>query len=153
MGWHGGAVVTLWDWAGQAWTKPGVSAAYQTLQDDHGQCVPLLLWALWLAEAKRTPDPAAIRTAILFCHSIDATKIERLRALRRVAAPTDQAALLKQELEAERVLMNRLESIPLSDVRAFVQPDVTLAAISAGWGHPLAPGAFIDLIGEPARVG
>ncbi len=145
--------MSLWAWAGQAWSKPGVSEACLTLQDQHGQCVPLLLWALWLAGQKRTPDPAAVGTAVVFCRSIDASKIQRYRAARRAAAPMDQAALLEQELGAERDLMDRLESIPLSDARAFVEPGATLAAISSRWGRPLDPAAFRGLVGEPADVG
>ena len=41
------SVVTLWDWAKLTWDRPGVGAACVSLQDEHRQCVPLLLWALW----------------------------------------------------------------------------------------------------------
>ena len=145
--------MSLRDWAGRHWEKPGVGAACVRLQDDHGQCIALLLWALWLAEDGRTPDPAAVRTAMLFCRSIDATRIERLRAVRRAAAPPERAALLERELDAERMLLDRLEAIPLSGARAHIEPAMTLAAISTQWGHPLASGAFDALIGAPVRVG
>jgi uncharacterized protein (TIGR02444 family) len=145
--------VSLWEWAGRAWARPGFEAACLALQEKHGQCVPLVLWALWLAEDKRTPDPAAAETAIVFCRSIDASKIQRLRNARRAAAPMDRAVLLQRELGAERHLMDRLESISLSDARAFVDPAVTLAAISARWGSPLDPTAFASLTGEAADVG
>ena len=131
----------------------GVAAACLALQDTHGQCVPLLLWALWLAAADRTPDPAAVRTAVTFCRSIEASRIERLRTARRAAAHAEQAAFLQRELEAERILMERLERVPLSGTRAVVDPAVTLAALSLQWGRPLEATAFRDLVGEPADVG
>ncbi len=145
--------MSLWDWAGRYWTRPGVDAACLALQDIQGQCVPLLLWALWLADTERTPDPAAMRTAVTFCRSIEASRIERLRTARRAAAQADRAALLQRELEAERLLMDGLETVPVSGTRAFVDPAVTLAALSLEWGRPLEPTAFRDLVGEPADVG
>ena len=144
--------MSLWAWAGRAWAKAGVSAACLALQDQDGQCVPLLLWAVWLAQAGRTPDPAAVRTAILFCRSIDAIKIERLRTTRRAATPPDKALLLERELGAERILMERLETIPLSDARPFAEPTTTLAMISVHWGRPLDADAFRSLVGDCADV-
>jgi uncharacterized protein (TIGR02444 family) len=102
--------VSLWNWAARAWTKPGVSADCLALQDDQGQCVPLLLWALWLMDDGRTPAPAAIETAVSLCRPAEADAIRPLRDARRAAAPADRAALLARELEAERALMNRLET-------------------------------------------
>ncbi len=144
--------MSLWDWAGRAWAKPGVSAACLTLQDQHGQCVPLLLWALWLLDDERTPDPDAIETAVSLCRSAE-TVILPLRAARRAAAPTDRTPLLEQELDAERGLMDRLAAIVLSGERGASEPAVTLSAISAKWGRPLEPSAFHGLVGEPAHVG
>ena len=144
--------MSLWEWSGRAWAKPGVSAACLALQDEHFQCVPLLLWALWLIEAGRAPGPPAIEAAVSLCRSAESV-IQPLRVARRAAAPTDRAALLARELDAERGLMDQLETIALSGERGASEPATTLAAISARWGRPLHPSVFRDLAGERADVG
>ena len=145
--------MSLWDWAGRVWTKPGVSAACMTLQDDHGQSVPLLLWALWLTEGGRAPGPDTIEAAVSLCRSAETDAIRPLRDARRAAAPAERALLLERELDAERRLLDRLETIPVSRERDAADPAVTLSAISARWGAPLDPSAFRSLVGEPADVG
>ncbi len=144
--------MSLWDWAGRVWAKPGVETALLALQDEQGQSVPLLVWALWLSEAERTASADAIEAAVSLCRTAE-NVIQPLRAARRAAAPTDRAALLARELDAERELIHRLETIPVSGRRDASTPTMTLAAISALWGRPLDPSAFRGLIGEPADVG
>ncbi len=145
--------MSLWDWAGRVWAKPGVETALLALQDEQGQSVPLLLWALWLSEAARTPSADAIEAAVALCRSAETNVIQPLRDARRAAASSDRAALLAREIDAERGLMDRLETVPLSSERGASDPAATLAAISALWGRPLDPSAFRGLIGEPADVG
>ena len=75
--------------------------------------------------------------------------IQPLRDARRAAASSDRAALLARELDAERDLMDQLETVPVSIECGASDPPITLAAISATWGRPLDPSAFRGLIGEP----
>ena len=100
--------MTLWAWAGEAWRRPGFEAACLTLQDDHGQCAPLLLWALWLIERGSTPDDAEIDRAVVLCRTATSSTIEPLRQARRGAAPADRDRLLADELAAERELLETL---------------------------------------------
>ena len=39
----------FWDWAVAAYARQPVAAACLNLQDGHGQNVPWLLWAAWMA--------------------------------------------------------------------------------------------------------
>lgn len=151
--------MTFWDWAGAAWSRPGVDAAFLSLQDVHGQCVPLLLWALWRLETNGGVGADAADDAASLCRWMDETVIGPLRAARRDAAVLDRERLLANELKAEHELIDRLEGIgayPAGDAKSA--PGKLLSMISVRWGRPLAPGAFDDLLGalaiqEPADVG
>ena len=47
----------LWSWALEAHARPGVGEAALAAQDDHGQCVSLLLWRAWtVAEGRPVED-------------------------------------------------------------------------------------------------
>ena len=151
---HGGSVVSLWDWAGRVWGKPGVSGACLALQDDHGQCVPLLLWALWRLEQDDPLVDATIDEAVARCRTRYAA-IATLRAARRAAAPPERQRLRLRELAAERDLLDDLEAV--SGPRR-TSPNDQLAELSTRWGSPLNSAAFAPLIEairarEPADVG
>jgi uncharacterized protein (TIGR02444 family) len=49
-------VSVFWEWALDAYARPGVAEACLELQDVHGQNVPLLLWAAWAAADALEPD-------------------------------------------------------------------------------------------------
>lgn len=109
----------LWDWALAAYARPGVAAACLSLQDDHGQNVPLLLAAAWAAEDGRTLD--SFRAAALAA-DWDDRAIAALRAARRgLKAPMSgiddagrerlRTAVKTAELSAERLLLEGLESL------------------------------------------
>ena len=46
----------LWDWALKAYARQPVAEACLHLQDAHGQNVPYLLWAAWMAQEGRSAD-------------------------------------------------------------------------------------------------
>lgn len=113
----------FWDWAVEAYGRDGVADACLALQDDHGQCVPLLLWAAWRGTtAARISDDVG-RRAVAMSRAWSDGVITPLRSVRRrlktalsegdetVRLPLrDQVKAI--ELEAERALMRQLESLP-----------------------------------------
>ncbi len=113
----------FWDWAVEAYGRGGVAEACLALQDDHGQCVPLLLWAAWRGmTGARIGDDAGTR-AVALSRAWSEGVIAPLRAARRrLKTPlsegdeNDRLPLREHikaiELEAEQALMRQLESLP-----------------------------------------
>ncbi|WP_029415545.1 TIGR02444 family protein [Brevundimonas bacteroides] len=112
----------FWDWALAAYRRPGVSEACLTLQDTHGQNVPLLLWAAWTAATGRALDEEAIEAACDAARAWDGAVVGPLRAIRRTLkgpipdiGDAGREALRDQikavELAAERALMAHLEAL------------------------------------------
>ncbi|MGH6956348.1 MAG: TIGR02444 family protein, partial [Caulobacteraceae bacterium] len=110
---------SLWDHAAATYARPGVEAALLELQDAHGQSAPLLLWALWLAAAGRSPSRETLAEAAALARRWEDEATGPLRALRRRlkdaardAMAVSRAALREKvealELEAERALLERL---------------------------------------------
>lgn len=136
----------------RVYASPGVAEQCLMLQDAHGQCVPLLLWAAWAAEKGAGIDaPLAAKVAGLARLWSDEV-IGPLRAVRRrlksPVSSSDEAIRLplrekikSAELEAERALMTLLEGVILSIVpinislKQTVTPDMldALVAVSAAW--------------------
>ncbi len=46
----------IWDWALEVYARQPVAEACLHLQDAHGQNVPYLLWAAWMAGEGRSAD-------------------------------------------------------------------------------------------------
>lgn len=112
----------FWDWALAVYRCEGVSEACLTLQDVHGQNVPLLLWAAWTAATGRSLDEEIIEAACDAARAWDGAAIGPLRAIRRTLkspipdiGDAGRVALRDQvkavELAAERALMADLESL------------------------------------------
>lgn len=109
----------LWDWAVQVYARQPVAEACLHLQDAHGQNVPYLLWAAWLAEQGR---PADLKLAAALMRGWDREVGAPLRAVRRALKsprpPVDEAAkeafreaVKAVELRGERVLLESLEAL------------------------------------------
>ncbi|MDP2213948.1 TIGR02444 family protein [Phenylobacterium sp.] len=136
----------LWSWAVAAYGRPGVAPTALALQDEHGQCVPLLLWGAFA----RPADPDVIGEAVSLARAWERAAILPLRAARRnLKSPLPGAdtgpreALRDQvkaaELAAERLLLAALA--PLGPgVRDAGPPLAVLQAIAKAWG-PTSPGA------------
>lgn len=147
--------MSLWDWTLEAYGRPGVADAALALQDDHGQNVSLLLWAVW-AEAR---DPDLLGRATDAARRWEGAALAPIRAVRRaLKAPLPPVAdrareglredVKAVELRAERVLMETLEGMTgapggahaLEALRAASQawgraaPAAALAALAAGLG-------------------
>jgi uncharacterized protein (TIGR02444 family) len=142
--------LSLWDWALEAYARPGVPEACLMLQDEHAQNTSLLLWAVW-AEAD---DPKLLARAADVAHRWDALALTPLRDVRRALkpafAPVDDRArealredVKAAELHAERVLVETLEA--LTKGRGGVHALAALEAASKAWGKPAPADALAAL--------
>ena len=131
--------MTLWDWVLIPWGRPRIRAGCLRLQDEHGQCVSLILWRAW-AHAKRRPiDAATINRAIALARSWDEGVLRPLRTARRsVPQPAgDLPGLIEAvELEAERTLLDGLEVLTPQPARSppVESLDEALMAVVTAWG-------------------
>lgn len=112
----------FWDWAVKAYARDGVADACLALQDDHGQCVPLLLWAAWRARVGQgigeSEASKAAGIARLWSEDVVAPLRQVRRRLKTPLESGDEAIRLPLrekikalELDAERALMARLEAL------------------------------------------
>ena len=130
----------LWDWTLEAYAQPGVPEACLSLQDDHRQNTPFLLWAVWA----ETADAALLAKAADLARRWDALAVTPIRAVRRALKPPvagvadhDREGLRDDvkslELRAERVLMETLEALGRGPGGT---PALTaLEAASKAWGQ------------------
>lgn len=131
----------IWEWASAVYARPGVEAACLRLQDEHGQNVAYLLWAVWAG----TEDAAVLGAGAELARAWDAAALLPLRQARRGLKadlpPVDAAArqalrddVKAAELMAERILLEALAG--LSPTRVGEIPIAALEAASAAWGRP-----------------
>lgn len=138
----------FWDWALEAYGRGGVADTCVDLQDRHGQCVPLLLWAAWIAARNETASDETLEAACDIARAWDETTLDPLRALRRrLKSPhpdLDAGARLdvrqktiELERRAERHLMQALEHLP-REAAAGADTLRTLVAVARVWS-PVTP--------------
>lgn len=136
----------LWSWAVSAYGREGVAQAALALQDDYGQCVPLLLWAAFA----RPAEPEMIARAVSLAQAWEAAVILPLRAARRglkaelagVEAPAREALRSRvkaAELESERLLLSALADLGEPGESPL---GTALAAVAAAWGGTADPVAL-----------
>ncbi len=160
-----GRPLSLWARAQALWGRPDVRRACLTLQDDYGQCAPLLLWRVWAFERELEIDAVGVDAAAAIAQTWTQSVIEPLRiGRRRLEARGDDPALrdrvLKNEIDAEHALLGALEA---ATTRASGRPSAptladALLEVCAVWGKPLGVGALDELLraisrSEPADVG
>lgn len=148
--------MAIWDWVLEAYDRPGVPAATQTLQDAHGQNTSYLLWAVHAG----TLDPDVLGPAAATARLWDRTALVPLRDVRRALKPAlppfvDSAreslrdSVKGLELAAERLLMETLDAMsPPGGGGGGGGDGATLAALEAAsraWGKPAPTGALADL--------
>lgn len=149
---------SLWDWAAEAYAAPGAQAALLALQDDHGQCVCLLLWAAWRARMGAAPTDDELEASALLAQGWERAVTAPLRAARRalkIAAPgvadagreALRARVKADELRSERLLLEALEArepnAPQTGPSKADPVSETLMAAAAAWGKP-PPKALLD---------
>lgn len=144
----------LWDRSVKAHSAPEVDAAVLALQDDHGQCVSLLLWAGWAAEEGRALTPDLLEQAAAFARDWDGRVVQPLRAVRRaLKAPAagvpdlEREALRgrvkNEEFAAEKLMIETLEAMTGPPGARAGAIGAALRSASAAWGAP-APGPLLD---------
>ncbi|HEX8233900.1 MAG TPA: TIGR02444 family protein [Caulobacteraceae bacterium] len=139
----------LWDWAVQAYGRPGVEDALLELQDMHGQTPPLLLWAAWCAIEGRPLDGPRLRQAAELAEAWERAAVAPLRQARRaLKVPRPPVSDLAREglrgrvkaaeIEAERVVFDTLEhlSTPPAADRPGVAGALEAAASAASRNAP-----------------
>ncbi len=136
--------MTFWTWALEAYGKPGAAQACLDLQDQHGQSVPYLLWAAWAAQEGRVLDRAALEAGAEVAACWEAAAVGPLRAARRaMKAPVPgvadagrevlRAEVKALELQAERLLIETLQSLSPAAGPAVLPLKPALVAAAAAW--------------------
>jgi uncharacterized protein (TIGR02444 family) len=139
--------MTLWDWAGRAYARPGVEGLCLILQDRHGQCVSLLLWAAWAAKTGRRVEAADLAAAVALARIWEDGVLRPLRAARRaLKTPVDgvtQAAqadlrdrIKAEELAAEKLLLESLATMTAEGGGCETAVADALRATAHAWGSP-----------------
>jgi uncharacterized protein (TIGR02444 family) len=149
---------SLWPYALEVYGRPGVEALLLQLQDDHGQCVPLLLWSLWMAGGGRPLDAARAAACAELARAWQDAAVAPLRRLRRglkAGARTEQLqgrirhGVRALELEAERMLLQMLAESRPAPGGAPVGALEALTQSVRAWGSP-APAALLRRLAELA---
>jgi uncharacterized protein (TIGR02444 family) len=145
--------MTLWDWAVEAYARPGVADACMELQDRHGQSASFLLWAAWA----RSIDPGLLADAAQVARVWDGAAVTPLRDVRRtlkaLRAPVEDVArervrtgVRAAELAAEQLLLQTLEALTRGRLTAIVPRREALVAAAAAWGAPPPKSALETLV-------
>jgi uncharacterized protein (TIGR02444 family) len=140
--------VRLWDYAVALYARPAVEAACLRLQDEEGQCAPLLLWRLWSVHEGRGVDGPLEARAAATARAWEGQIVAPLREIRlRLEAPlppiaeAGRAALRQTvaaaELAAEQILLDALEALTPGPGGSAADVATALRAIAAAWGKPL----------------
>lgn len=158
----------FWDWAVKTYGGEGVAEACLNLQDEDGQNVPLLLWAVWMACSGREVNAALAAESAALARNWSDELIAPLRHLRRrlkTAVSMDDEALrlpLREkikavELEAERALMVKLSGLGVvpdfdenQDVKSVSAAN--LQAVSHAW-NGCVPGSGLSRLSEALSDG
>jgi uncharacterized protein (TIGR02444 family) len=114
--------LSLWERASRAYESAEVERLCLELQDEHGQCVSYLLWAIWAGEQGRALNAELSGRAAELARDWEASVLAPLRAVRRrlksaVAGISDSSReasrerLKDEEIAAERLLLDALEAM------------------------------------------
>jgi uncharacterized protein (TIGR02444 family) len=148
--------VSLWERANRAYESAEVERLCLELQDDHGQCVSYLLWAIWAGEQGRPVDATLAGRAADLARDWEAGVLQPLRAVRRrlksaVAGISDSAReasrerLKDEEIAAERLLLDALEAMTPAAGRQSGDLAEALGAARAAWSAPAPDPALAEL--------
>jgi uncharacterized protein (TIGR02444 family) len=148
----------LWPYALEVYGRPGVESLLLRLQDEQGQCVPLLLWSLWMAGGGRPIDAAKAAACAELARAWQDAAVAPLRRLRRglKAQSTTQQVQARirngvkaLELEAERMLLQMLEESSPAPSGAPMAAIEALTRSAHAWGGQ-APVALLRELAELA---
>ena len=147
----------LWDWVLEAHARPGAGEACLAIQNDHGQCVTLLLWRAWTVAEGRPVPPALLAAAIADAQAWEGQVTAPIRAARRamksLAIVDDagrvalRARVQAAELDAERLLLEALEARTPGAEGAREDLAAALAGVAAAWnGTTGVVGALVEAL-------
>ena len=144
----------LWPYALEVYARPGVEPVLLRLQDEHDQCVPLLLWSLWMAGGGRPIDAAKATACAELARAWQDAAVAPLRRLRRglkTRAKTEQLqarvrhGVKALELEAERMLLQMLEESSPAASGARMTAAEALEQAACAWGGKAPTGLLREL--------
>lgn len=144
----------LWPYALEVYGRPGVEALLLRLQDDHAQCIPFLLWSLWMAASGRSIDAPAAAACAELARAWQEAAVAPLRRMRRgLKATAGQERLQVRirtgvqalELEAERMLLQMLEESSPRPAAAPATPAAALTSAVRAWGGEAPPALLQQL--------
>ena len=150
--------MSLWERASRAYESAEVERLCLELQDDYGQCVSYLLWAVWAARHGRPVTQAELILAAGLARDWEAEVTAPLRAARRALkqprppmADARREALRTRvkavELAAERTLLEALEAAtPKRGGRAGYDVAEALRAAMLVWSAPAPASALAPLL-------
>jgi uncharacterized protein (TIGR02444 family) len=139
----------LWDWIVEIYSRPGVEPACLTLQDEHGQSTPYLLWTVW-AGARGGLARERCLVAVAIARPWERAVTHPLRAARRglkpafasIDDPARRALRIRikaDELEAERLLLQALEPLAEPADAPPLAAEAALRLAAEAWGPPPTP--------------
>jgi uncharacterized protein (TIGR02444 family) len=137
----------LWDWAVQAYARPGVAETCLELQDGHGQNVPYLLWGAWAAGSGRVLDADDLEAGVDTARAWDEGAVRPLRTLRRGL----KAPIPDMDDAAREGVREQIKAAELAAERALLEGLEPLAPGPAGPPRPLAP-ALVEAAKAWTRV-
>ncbi len=130
------------------------------LQDDHRQCVALLLWRLWTLDQKRPISFETVTNVVDAASAWNGEVLIPLRAVRTRLKPSrpslDHAARLSlrdqiqtAELAAERVLLDALERLAPAPGEVIEGALDAMEAMIEVWGQPAPAALLARLVAAP----
>ncbi len=148
--------MSLWERASRAYESAEVERLCLALQDDHGQCVCYLLWAIWAGEQGRAVTAGLAGQAAALALDWEASVLKPLRAVRRrlksaVAGISDSARedarerLKAEEIAAERLLLDALEAMTPAAGRQSGDLAASLRIAQAAWAAAAPDETLADL--------
>ena len=145
---------SLWPYALDVYGRPGVEPLMLALQDQHGQCVPFLLWSLWMAAGGRPIEAAPAAACAELARAWQDAAVAPLRRLRRDLRAKARSQRIEArvregvkalELEAERMLLQMLEEASPAPTAAPGERLAALRAAVRAWGGQ-APAALLEAL-------
>jgi uncharacterized protein (TIGR02444 family) len=148
--------LSLWERASRAYESAEVERLCLELQDDYGQCVSYLLWAIWTGEQGRAVGPGLAGQAAELAGDWELSVLKPLRAVRRrlksavpgisdAAREASRERLKDEEIAAERLLLDALEAMTPAAGRQSGDLGDNLRVAWAAWPAP-APGPILDAL-------
>jgi uncharacterized protein (TIGR02444 family) len=148
--------LSLWERASRAYESVEVERLCLELQDDYGQCVSYLLWAIWAGEQGRAIGPDLAGQAAELAGDWELSVLKPLRAVRRrlksavpgisdTAREASRERLKDEEIAAERLLLDALEAMTPAAGRQSGDLGGSLRVAWAAWPSP-APDRILDAL-------